>query len=55
VVESYGRERLPDLLQGLAAYDSWQELIPAVFDVSQEQFVSGWNLYVIEYYRLAQE
>jgi hypothetical protein len=42
-VQTYGRERLPDLVQGFRTYSAWSELIPHVFGDSVEEFEAGWN------------
>lgn len=43
VVDANGVEKLPVLLDGLHQYHSWQMLIPAVFDLSVEQFEQDWH------------
>jgi hypothetical protein len=47
-VDTYGRDRLAVLVQGLRQHDSWEELIPAVFDMSVAEFEAGWNAYLGE-------
>ena len=54
VVAVYGDEQLPVLLAGLAHYDDWETLVPALFGVSVEEFEVGWHSYVTEQYKLAQ-
>jgi hypothetical protein len=50
--ETYGREYLPQLLQGIVQYSSWGDLIPAVYGDSAEEFADGWNRYVAAKYDL---
>jgi hypothetical protein len=45
-VATYGRDRLPALVQGIGRYETWAELAPAVFGVSVEQFKRGWQIYL---------
>ena len=45
-VTTYGRHTLPLLLQAMSVYDDWETLIPAVFDVSVEEFEAGWHAYL---------
>jgi hypothetical protein len=47
---TYGRERLPALVTGLGQYESWETLIPAVFDVSTAEFEAGWQAYLAAKY-----
>jgi hypothetical protein len=46
VVDGYGRERLPALVEGLRHYDTWEALVPAVFGVSVNEFEAGWHAYL---------
>lgn len=46
VVDTYGRDRLPDLLAALVRYGSWDEIIPRLYGVSVPEFVEGWNDYI---------
>jgi len=50
--ETYGRERLPDLLDALVRYGKWDEIIPQVYGVSAKRFEADWNAFLIEYYGL---
>lgn len=43
IVEAHGVEKLPLLLDGLRQHNSWQTLIPAVFDQSVDQFETAWR------------
>jgi hypothetical protein len=52
MVATYGRHSLARLLDGMHHHDSWQSLIPAVFDVSIEEFESGWQAYLTAQYDL---
>jgi hypothetical protein len=52
VAETYGRERLPDLLDGLVKYGRWGEIVPEVFGVSARRLETDWNLFLIEEYDL---
>jgi hypothetical protein len=40
---AYGRDRIPALIEGMNRYDSWEELIPAVYGVSAADFEAGWQ------------
>ena len=51
-VQRYGRERLPELLFETRPPTTWQTLIPAVFDVSIEDFEAGWRAWLAEAYGL---
>lgn len=44
----YGSEMLPDFLHNLSHVYGWNELIPATFGVSAEEFETGWNQYLQE-------
>jgi hypothetical protein len=48
VVDTYGRAQLAAFVQGLRQHDTWDELIPAVFDQSVTEFEVGWNRYLRE-------
>ena len=43
IVDAYGVEKPPVFLEGMRQYDHWQTLIPAVFDLSLEQFERDWH------------
>jgi hypothetical protein len=45
-VATYGRHSLARLLEGMHEYDSWQSLIPAVYNVSTAEFEKGWQAYL---------
>jgi hypothetical protein len=49
-VATYGHEQLPVLLAGLAQYDSWDTLLPAVYGVSAADFEKGWQAYMAAEY-----
>jgi len=49
-VQTHGREKLPGLLDGFHTHDSWETLIPAVTGVCAEQFESGWQEFVTEWF-----
>ncbi|MCS7220253.1 MAG: hypothetical protein RML36_00125 [Anaerolineae bacterium] len=42
----YGRDRLSALLRGLGRYESWDELIPAVFGVPADAWEASWQAYL---------
>lgn len=52
VAESYGRERLPDLLTALVRYGTWEEIIPPLYGHSTEKFVEDWNAHLLTQYGL---
>lgn len=47
----YGRDRLPALLRGLGRYESWDELIPAVFGVPADAWEASWQAHLEAHYR----
>ncbi len=47
-VEVYGRDRLPALLRELSEHETWDTLVPTVFDVPLEEFEAGWRLYLAD-------
>lgn len=52
-MSTYGRDRLPVLLEGMRRYDSWETLIPAVFGVSAAEFEVGRQAYLVDHYAVA--
>ena len=52
VVDSYGRERLPELLNALVRYGTWQEIIPPLYGTSLDEFVKDWNTHLLQEYGL---
>jgi hypothetical protein len=52
-VQTYGRNRLPELLQGFVKHGSWKDLVPGVYGASLQEFEIGWNLYLAEAYELS--
>jgi len=53
-MDTYGRDHLPRLVRGLRQYESWDELIPAVYDMDVDTFTAGWNQYLVEKYELVE-
>jgi hypothetical protein len=49
-IATYGRQVLPELVAGFRRYDTWAELIPAVFGVSAAKFEAGWQRYLAAQY-----
>jgi hypothetical protein len=47
-MSTFGRERLPALLDGMNRYDTWEALTPAVFGVSAADFESGWQQHLVK-------
>ena len=43
---TYGLERPPKLVASLGQHDSWDMLIPAVYDALPEEFEAGWQAYL---------
>ncbi len=43
IAGAYGIDVLPELLQGFAEYEDWEELAPAVLDVSAAELEGGWH------------
>jgi hypothetical protein len=52
-VATYGRDRLPVLLDALDEHATWQGLIPAVFGVSAAEFEAGWQSYLAQQYDMS--
>jgi hypothetical protein len=52
-VETYGREIIPALLDGFGQYPTWKEVVPAVFQISSEEFERNYNRYLAERYELS--
>lgn len=50
VVEVHGREQLRALLTQSGKLVSWYWLIPAVFEMSMEEFEAGWHTYLCDTY-----
>ncbi len=50
VVETYGREQLPELLHALVRYGSWDDIVSQLYGHSVEKFVADWNIYLLEDY-----
>lgn len=55
MVSVYGHEQLPVLLAGLAQFDEWETLVPAVFGVSVTDFEAGWQSYMAQQYNVELE
>lgn len=51
VVAQYGRERLPEFIQALSLHHSWNTLVPALYNVSVDDFERGWNEHLHQNYR----
>lgn len=47
-VKEFGRNRLSLLPHSFGLHSSWTSFIPAVFDVSVEEFETGWNQYLLQ-------
>lgn len=52
-IEDYGRSTLPVIVESMNLYDSWNELIPAVFGVPPEEFEAAWQAYLADEYQHA--
>jgi hypothetical protein len=48
VVEVYGRDALPALVEGFRTHGHWNTLIPEVFGVPMEEFEAGWHEFLQE-------
>ena len=51
---TYGRELIPELLAAFGAHERWENLVPAVFDVSAETFEFRWRGYLQDQYEMAE-
>lgn len=52
-VDTYGTEKLPQLVRGLARYYTWSDLLGGVYGVSIDEFEAGWNRYLTTKYGVA--
>lgn len=52
-VETYGREKLPALLDAFGSSARWDTVIPVVYGVSLNEFEDGWRAYLQEKYDCA--
>ncbi len=50
VVATYGRESLPRLIAALGDHPSWNSLIPAVYDISADEFEAAWQSHLAHRY-----
>jgi hypothetical protein len=50
IVATWGHDHLPRFLAGLARYDSWETLVPAVFGISASEFEAGWQGHLARHY-----
>jgi hypothetical protein len=46
----HGRDEIPRFMHGLSQHEGWDELIPAVFGVTVEEFEAGWNQWIDTHY-----
>lgn len=49
-VRTYGRARLPDLMEAFLTHDSWDTIIQGIYGLSAEEFAAGWNRYLADRY-----
>jgi hypothetical protein len=49
-VATYGRDSLSALRAGFYEFETWVELVPAVFGVSADEFEAGWRAYLAAHY-----
>jgi hypothetical protein len=52
IVATYGRDKLPSLVDGLGRYVTLDALIPALFGLSLSDFETGWQTYLAQHYGL---
>lgn len=52
VVDSYGVDHLPELLQAMVRLGDWNEIIPHVYDRSPAEFEAAWNKYLQKEYEI---
>jgi hypothetical protein len=50
IFASYGTEYIPPLLDACTNYQTWNEVAPAVFGVTAEEFRADWHAYLAEKY-----
>ncbi len=47
---TYGKERIPLLLDSMVDHGTWEASVRAVFGISAEEFEEGWTAYLAEHY-----
>lgn len=50
IVDTYGSERIPELVHEMGNHRSWDTLIPVVFGLQAKEFETGWQVYLAERY-----
>lgn len=55
VAEKHGQEGVIALLKGMRMRDSWDGLIPMLFDESTDEFTVGWNLHMARRFGYAED
>jgi hypothetical protein len=48
IIATYGRDRLPMLVENLGRYATWKELAPALFGISATELETGWQQYLAQ-------
>lgn len=50
IVATYGRDKLPQLIDALGQYTTPETLIHALFGIAQADFEAGWQAYLVQHY-----
>jgi hypothetical protein len=53
VVATYGREKLPVLIDQLSRGNDWDSIVRTVFWTTLDEFQEGWRRYLAERYTIA--
>lgn len=55
IMDQQGMAHLPVFLRALRTHTSWEELLDDLYGQTVEQFTYGWNVYMVDEYRLLDE
>jgi hypothetical protein len=47
-LETYGADKVDDLVAGFVVYDTWEALLPDVFGVTAPEFEAGWQAWLMQ-------
>ena len=50
LVQTYGRDQLPLLLDSLRTHESWEAMTPELLGISAQEFENGWRAHLAEKY-----
>ena len=52
IMETYGQDSLPPLLDAMVKSGDWEEMIPELYGITPQEFVADWNMHLLENYGL---